>query len=593
MSAASLTFGVDQVFDFTEDSPVPASGYIIEASSADDGTTWGNPDAVITSIQSQLLDGSLGKITSFENRTAVVMIRLLAPNMDGLEQGEADLMAEVYRDGWNQLSWTPAGSNNPTVYDVVYGDLQFTFDDFNDALCKRQYTLTLTCLPRPRSATAVTVASLPVPPATVTTVTVDTCDSLTGWAGTPNTATLASGSVKESVAASENVTMSLKRTGSVSMSSTPYLIVSGGFDHGLSYTQLPSLVTFWIDGTQITPAHLDSSATSTTHIGYTAKFYHPAGFTTFEMRFVRNAPGWPTSAFTISVSDISRSNSFGATTPLQQARTLPVSGSARTQASLRVSTTDAALGAGTLVYTSTPQASGIQPPLRQYRVGGPDASSSSTAVSGSTNALATSQASADHWSITASALTPATYDLYAYVSVTSALTVTLSYQASGTATGTPTVTGSRTVTLKAGYQWIPVGSIELPPARVYPGSDDTVNLYLWASSTLLTIDDAYLFSSEGHLTIVDASAASLLLLNSASIDEPEATIWLGKAAGSTGGDPSVDTGVVYAGNRATAWEQHEFKPPTANVFVITPGTTKAQVSMTMFPRWGHHAGNVA
>ncbi|WP_017936066.1 hypothetical protein [Nocardioides sp. Iso805N] len=48
MSDASLTFGVDQVFDFTEDSPVPASGYRIQALT-DSSFTFGDPEAVIAS----------------------------------------------------------------------------------------------------------------------------------------------------------------------------------------------------------------------------------------------------------------------------------------------------------------------------------------------------------------------------------------------------------------------------------------------------------------------------------------------------------------------------------------------------------------
>lgn len=735
MANASLTFGVDQVFDLTDQSPIGASGYIIEASSSDDGTTWGNPDAVVTSIQSQLLDGSLGKITSFENRAAEIAVRLLAVDMDGLERGEAELMAEVYRDGWNQLVWTPAGSSNPTVYDVVYGDLQFTFDDLDELRCIRNYTLTLTCLPRPRSDAPVTVASLPVQPDDPAVTVINDGSSATGWATTgrkevrrnlcptPSMGTNASAQITGIVAGSPYTFMArfppTSSSGFLNVTPTGYLNVafqsaSGnviGGSHLLSAALSSSAVTTvsgkitaptgatrvvittsqsngatrilagvmvekansvgsyfdgntpgaaWIgkagssQSVTLTAATVAASggsvsagpvlgasadmtltaaidATTQNYVAVTgnvlfreggtpslANFTLTAGGVIYSPERATNDASGNFSAY-FNVGDSLASMDFAATgvgisggfttlkidqaftsdavpvigTTRQQARRLPVSGSARTQASLRVETTEAELGANTLVYSEEPQASGFQPPLRAYRIGGPAASTSADAVSGSTNALATSQASADHWGISASTIDPSTYSLYALVSAASATTVMLSWQANGTAAGTPTVTGSRTVKLAAGYQLVAIGDIELPTARAYPGSDDTVNLYLWASAAGLTIDDAFLFNSKGHLTTIDASDASLLLLNSASITEPEATIWIGKAINSEGGSTTADTGVVYAGNRAVAWEQHEFKPPYTNVYVITPGTTKAQVSMTYSPRWGHHAGPVA
>jgi hypothetical protein len=763
-----LTFGVDTIIDLCSDEPIGVDGYIFEASSAEDGADWGNPDAVITEIQSQLLDGSLGKITSFENRTATIPLRIYAINMDALADAEAVLMGEVYRDGWNQLVWTPPAASVSTVFDVVYADLQFKLDDLTEQRCIRNYTLTLTCLPRPRSADLVTVKSLPIIPPDPSQTVINDGSSTSGWSTTgkaevrrnlitnpsfeTGTAGWALGTGTQSwqlfptggVAGSSGDYMfspSAAQGATQSFVYGPYFPVVAGSKYAVQmmllgaqatkgflllflnaggqtigvaggdgitsgvytaptgavrarvepYIKPPagSWVSYWwnLDSVLVekaaavgsyfdgdfpasggttyrwlgqrgnspsvalqaaTPSVVDGAvtvkvfgasadlslaesvdATAETFIGVTGTVTYSEGstpsgtdfklvadgktypaaylqydssgaFTAYfhvsasvsSIKLVATAQGSP-GFTTLAISEVLTSDALPVLgSARQQYRHLDVYGSARTQASLRVETSDADLGAETLVFTAPPQSSGFQPPLRTHRVGGPTPTTSATAVSGATNALATSQAAADHWTISTAIIQPATYELYAYLSVASATTVTLSWQASGTAAGTPTVTGSRTMTLAAGWQFVSIGSIELPAARAYAGSSDDVQLYLWASAAGVTIDDAYLFDGDGHLDIIGTSGCSLLLLNSASIDEPEATAWVGKAAGSDGGDPDVDTDVVYAGNRAQAWEQLQFAPPSANVFMVTPGTTQAQMSMTYPPRWGHHAGQV-
>jgi hypothetical protein len=478
------------------------------------------------------------------------------------------------------------------VFDVVYADLQFKLDDLTEQRCIRNYTLTLTCLPRPRSADLVTVESLPIPPPDPTTVTVDDCSSTTGWSALDQDGHAVTPVVVDGVIqATENsdgfgqIGVSLVRPALVDMDGTPYLIISG--ESVMSNVSSTGSLSFQFDGVTIPPARMTNDDTS-----WTALFYRPAAFSNLVIGLTAKAASGGASV-TVGVDSIVRSNSSGVTADRQQSRTLPVYGSARAQASLRIETGDASLGSQTLVFTGPPQSSGFQPPLRVYRFTGPTVTADPDAVSGATNALATSEASADQWSISTAAIQPATYELYALLSVTSSITVTLAWSAFGaTGDGTPRITGSRIVTLQPGPQFVAIASLEMPTARRYVGSSGLVSLRLWASVDGVTIDDAYLFNGEGHLTVIDTTDCSLLLLNSASIDDPEATAWVGKAAGSSGGDPDVDTAVVYAGNRAQAWEQHQFAPPATNVFVVTPGTTQAQVSMTYYPRWGHHAAQV-
>lgn len=762
---SALSFGVDTTIDFSLTGEPIDSGatYWWEATSG--GIDFGNPDAIVTEIQSQLLDGSLGKVTSWENRTVTLQLRLWSSteSVSDLEDGEAALLAEVNRAGWNQLGWTPAiAGSATTVYDVVYSVLTFTLDEASERNCIRNYTLTLTCLPRPRSATAVTVPSLPAQSSTPATTTVNDGSSVTGWSTTgrvesrrnlivnpsfdygaagwtsgTGTSTMYTRSAPPSggpsgsylLFAGANPCYVNATAAPVTAGTTYYIglssgaswgaitgvlygfynsagaLIGSGTDHALSFgstwgsqsfsvtaptgasaliiyphanaggamdsvyistvnsyfdgdsancawvgtpgnspsvllstatvatsggmvsggktfgtsasltltkaidasTQtyiaatgtvafteggIPSGVAFTLtaDGTAHSPASMQYDSSSG---AYTAYFRVAAAVSAITL--TATGSGLSGGFTTLKVDNVFTSDSLPVIgTPRQQARRIAVYGSARTQASLRISTTDAALGARTLVFCSPSSTSGFQPALRQRRTAGPTTTADSTMASGSKNSLATSQGSADTWNIATTALDADTYDFYALLIVASATTVTLNWRATGAANSQiPVVTGSRTVTIPAGGDFVSIASLDLPTARTYAGSVDNITLQLWVTSGTVTIDDAYLFRSIGQLAIIDTTSCSLLLLNSASIDEPEATVWVGKAINSTGGSSTADTSVVFAGNRAFAWEQMQFPPPTVNVFVVTPGTTLMQVSGTYYPRWGHHAGSVA
>lgn len=173
-------------------------GYRIEASA--DGTNWGNPAAVVTAVQSRLQDGSLAIVDSYENREASIYVRITASTFDGLSRGEAALVAETRKRGYNTFTWTPSASlATPTVFDVVYGSMAHNFDDLMETQnLLRVFVLTLTCLPFPRLNREIVAAAIAAPPATPTTVVVDSGAATTGWAGSPSAPSVVSGAVRES-----------------------------------------------------------------------------------------------------------------------------------------------------------------------------------------------------------------------------------------------------------------------------------------------------------------------------------------------------------------------------------------------------------
>lgn len=158
-------------------------GYLIEALS--DDTTWGNPAAVVTEVLSQLQDGSLASVDSYDNREAIVRVRISGPDGAALAAGEAALVKAVAgTDGRGLLTWTPpADASPPAVFEVVYGHLNFEMDDEAETQTQgpeRMYLLTLVCKPFARSVDKIEVPGLPVNTGAAP-ITIDDGSSVTGW----------------------------------------------------------------------------------------------------------------------------------------------------------------------------------------------------------------------------------------------------------------------------------------------------------------------------------------------------------------------------------------------------------------------------
>lgn len=794
-------FGVDRPIPFSLTGRKPdgwAESWWWDASQ--NGIDFGNPDAVLATIQSQLTDGSIEVVSSWENRDESLSLRLWGDSLDDLAAGETALRAELSRAGWTQFAWTPDGGET-TVHDVVYGKLEFTLDATYEQALIRQFTLTLTCLPFPRSADEVAVTSLPAPAdgAAPTVTVVDDASTVEGWSTTslvevkrnlhPNgscqtgttygwypgansTGVWASsphnvgvtgggswvGMVQPVLTPAGNVLQSYvnalmmpakpelpysfqARTGVLAHSGGTYTggflarfyagssilaehevwwaagtamaggsgtwtapagttgvaifpfmqfnnvaatgITAWAFDHvqieqaaapsGYFDGSMPaagSTVYQYVGGAGMSPSVALQPASVALAGGHpsvttyeratithsaavdlsTQPFLRLTGKVTLDpstsispssssmasllsslsmqLSLVGGAPGvgfgpalldiQPDGTFTaywhlwFSIGadgwnlDVRSSAGFGSHMTLsitgiatadglpqigsamQGRRQLPVYGSARTQASLRIETADDTLGDATLVYTQPVTArAGFEYALRSYRSTGPATTSSASSVSGWTNPLATDEGSADTWRIDCGLLTPSPQVLYARLDVATAGTVTFNWSVTLASGDAPKATGTRTVALAAGAQFVPLGVID--PPRVGDGSTDSYVLKLWAS-TAETIEDGYLFDTTGNLSIIGTDSRSLMMLNSATLNEPQPTVWVGNSDGS--GDPANDTDVTYAAWRSLVWEQHQFAPGDVETFLVTPGTGNARLSLRYPPRWGHHAARI-
>jgi hypothetical protein len=165
-----------------------AEGYLFEVSA--DGTEWGNPEAVIASIQSQLQDGSLESHDRDDNRQASIQLRISAPGSSqpgraiALGQKALELACRWPSGQVRELRWTsPLAGAEVTVTEMTSATVGKAFDDewdLGEVLHKeRRFTLTIHARPFVRGDVPATIAAPSVIGSTTTTV--DSGSSTTGW----------------------------------------------------------------------------------------------------------------------------------------------------------------------------------------------------------------------------------------------------------------------------------------------------------------------------------------------------------------------------------------------------------------------------
>lgn len=586
-----LTWGA---LDFVSTTPT-ADGYLLEACA--DGTNFGNPKALIQTVRSLLTDGSLAVIENWDNREIAIRLRISAPSETAgpaLAAGEAALMAELRAESKSPLIWTPPATDGPAcVYDVVVAELErdngndWDFDESKRE--ERYYTLTLTCLPFARPEDTTVVAAVPLPPPTPTITSIDACASFTGWAASfTSLTTTSSGTVSGYVYGQGTrvktggvAVISLTRTGAVSMGATPYLRVEVSATRDGAPVS-PIAPTFSFDGGASVGADsvTAGSGPSTSYL-YVSP---PASFTTVAIRNDDNAsPGGAVLRF--RVHDLSRTDTLPATgTTRQQSRTATVSGSAPTQAAIRLfDSTPAALGSEILVHTS--RNTGWQPALRPYRTASATVTTDTTMVSGSRNTLA----SAMVFRIPANLLTEGTYSLMARLNVTTLGTVGWSAKmvssAGATTVGSSVVTsGSITVGVTSGYQVINLAALPLPVVKAE--ADQMVELTLTGTSNM-TVDEAWLFGlHDGVLTwLRDADSLTWIEIRSPELGAARPSIYGGTGAK---GANSIDVSWKAAGGSYGSFGAHRFDPGLMQIFTVTSTSLVSQSEIEFYPRYHSH-----
>ena len=578
-----------------------SSGYTIETFA---DNNWGNAKSIVTVIKSLLQDGAVAAVTGSENREASVPVRITAPTYDGLAQGEEDLMAEVNLTndrtrGGNTLTWLPPRADAvPTVFDVIVAELAFDFDDLNENRLQRDYTLTFTCLPFARSEALTVVPALPVPPTTPTTVVIDSCDVTTGWSSSTGAVSSSGGEVTTPLTASWPAPSSgnLIRTGAVTMGATPYLVVNWHDTEGL--TSLGG--NFEVAVVPVTgqpPVVLPLLAYEANTGGIFKMYYKPPA-SIADLRVTFSYSSLFLTGGTLRIAEVSRTDALpNAGTNRERLFTVPVGGSARTQASLTVyDAGGAALGSELLVYTR-PHTLAAPPPLvNKFWVAGSPRVANAVTVSGQYSEFTTNPIA---FHIPATLLEEGTYALYALMEATSPVSVLyaaeLKDQGDPVSTTVPSpvygpyVAGTTAVPAALGWHIREIAHLTLPPVRVDPTSRFLVELRLQAVGATANVDEVLLCNLDtGAVSWVDmtpdAEPIAAVHINTATLAHPRPEYQVSS-------DYDNLTVRRSADHRVNAWGVHEFKPGLMDVFTLvgTGGSLNAQAELSYSKRWHTHA----
>lgn len=575
--------------------------------------TFGDPEAVSRSLASQLLDGVVVKDGAFGNRTAVLRVRVEGPNSAVRQRGAKALA--LWAQSPTTLTWTPPdGIGATTVFRVVRASLLWEFDlplEVNEGA--QVYVLTMECTPFGFSAAAVRDAA-PVYGAG-SDQSVNTCDSLTGWTGEAGT----------SVATDAVV----KFEGSASIKMTPYSSTFEAVDGGArarivqvgraklsglalstpatrpyftfktytrdSYSVTPSLYVNGVPAARLAPIVANDSWT-------TWVFRTEVTATVTELRFeieqVGVFPGPPESpaipaTWFPRVDEIRRTGTPPTTIARQSLREVAVRGSARTQGSLAVEHETLGLG-DVLVYAHPALGSGYSPSLMPWVTPTAYVVNDSTSMSGK---KLSSFIVAGEFVFPVGSLPRGAYQLLGYgvlnevSSPASQIEVTVTTKINGVTVGSRTYRKAipEAQLSDTGRRFYP-GSVPiyLPDVDVPPGSIATVTLTyqpqtaagVYADGTL---DELFLLAMDDDTSLVCVSAGdhTRLWIDSATLERPTPSVWVGSQADRTD--------AFHAGALTRSFDVLRLQPPSTIVHVANSGGALPAISLTHVPAHLHLA----
>lgn len=560
-----------------------------------DGTTWGSVETVVSQIISALSDGDLVSETHVGNRELTLTVRISGTWGGDVTLGEKALSAVVGKPA--ELVWQPADLDEPpTVFDVLYSTMDFKWDDFEELIRTRTYTVTLTALPWGRSAEkVVTPAVTPGSPAAI-----DSGSATTNWTApygpTGATVTVVSGAVTATYnSALKNSRpyfpfygTTLRRTATINVTADKFV----GIDWKSSVGGYFFIST---EAGVMTEVRREPAPSS----GYTRSWFRASdsvgsiAYVDVELN-LNGKKGVGTQ--TLAVDQIVQANALPTTgTSRQVTRIIEPGGSVAAEGDVIVQ--HASAGLGRAIIHSHTAGNGYSPALSQWWSNGPTRVADATTVSGARNSLATTRTL---FNIPFSALPEGSAHLWARVRQT-----TGTAQMVGIAYGVGSDMGgyvpdaqefeTRFVIPDANiWTIVPIARVVLPPRTLGPAGSVRVAL-LRSTVHDLELDEAWLFAMDkGRLTVVDCGTGTpaigtshnRLVVSPPSLERPHGDILVGTAE---------DLSNVYTpADGLIACDQvgHRFDPDGGStVFTVTDGTTGAAVSFEHYARWRANAGS--
>lgn len=564
------------------------------------GLRRGKAVPVVQVVESLIQDGGLERVERFENRDQQVILAIDASDSRALAEYESTLFREVQKVR-NELRYTPPDGFAPAgVFDVLWADLTFadndTLWDLDEVLRgRRNYVLTLRCLPFARSVDPFTVTG--VTSTGTTTTTVNDASSTTGWTAlggtlgsTGSEVTVPVDSLNQTIV--DQPSLVLTPASPIDMAAFPFFVITwrvpsplGPFDNG------PYV---YADGSPLSRVATRYDSTADRYVStYSCPDASVAVLRIQSPRVSSYVGGTTTGTFrvdTVEKTDVAPM----ASTKRQKVTVCEVPGSARTPAALSVSHASSALG-NVLVYTCPELASGYVPALSTW------ATAAGSTVEGTISGQEFSVSSTDRFSVPARTLPSGEFELLVRARRTSGSTTVTTFTATcqvsvGGVEVDPAqsrVTVHSVGALAAGDgNYLSLGSFTLPPVDLPAGSAASILIAIDADEALTVYDEAWLFympdDGSAALSQVPCSTgtpaaggpSSRLWLQPASVDHPYPRALVGTQA-----DQSDARGVSGA---ASNWSEHNVPAGPNFAFVVTPGAEDAVTEWSGYARWHTH-----
>lgn len=536
---------------------------------------FGRPEESYSESRSPLDDGAHLTPLSADNRELHFRIEIesLTGTERGLSDGEAALLAATGRR--SELTRRSGLVDAvETIWDVEWSAADWQYDDLDEERqLIRVYGLTLTCYPWGRATEPVLIPAIgsggTTTPTTPTVTTVWDGTTTTGWSASPAPLTTAGATVSTSPATADGVA-ALIRTGTVSMSGTPWLSIRAG---GL-VTSVPHLI---LPGGNIKAPTISTG-------DYWHHWYLPSISSLSEIRLIagtlRGGVLW--------ASRITRQDVMPwADTGRQVMQAFTIHGTARTQGSIHIGHASQGLGM-TLVHCQADDGSGALPPLRRHRVTGGSAPATvgdSTAISGQRTVLTSGVG--ETFRVPASQVAPGLYMLVTRLWSDTAQTRTVTQATSTRHSGADVSIGyaQRQVTLAAGaWTWVDLHPATLPTNPLPTGSSAEVSIAVSVDGSV-GLDDLWLMNvSTGSVVRVDAGAFKHLWIDTPTLDNPRPAIWVGATADKTQAR-HVEMSKVHT------WDVTRWEPGRENVFTASSAEGPA-VDAAYWRRFRHNAAPI-
>lgn len=566
------------------DSVDHAAGFTTEVSA--DGTTWGNPQVVVSSLISELSSGDIVTQQHVGNREPVLYVRISADTHAGLIAGDTALSAVVGPPC--ELTWQNPDPAAPlTVIDVLHSRMDHSWDDMDSLRRRRTWIVTMSALPDVRSADLVITPAV----ATAASTVVNSGSATTGWTTGNGVVSVVSGAVVSTYSPAVDFGgfsgSDLILTGTIDTTVQKYIAVDWK-------SSLPGLHNLWFNSdpfSQSAEVRREPAPTAT----FTRSWYKVSAATLSlsSIKFVIVHP-LNTGSATLSIDQVIKAETLPANSTFRQlTRTVDPDGNVPAEGSILVQHSTAGLWQ-TMVY-SHPAIGGYSPALRPWRSSSDAVSANAFAVSGFFNSINGNCI----FHVPAEAVPEGEVHLWARLNkASSGGTVNVSW-AAVSAMGTTSVgdqqQGTTACNFPLGDTWylFPIARLTLPTTPIGPAG--FVGIAIQAAGANIVIDDAWLFAMDkGRLTVVDCgngaptvgAISNRLRIDAPSLEKPFGGILTGTATdwSDAYGPPATKVLCDQTG--------HRFDPAGSAVFVVAAGpTSEVSVSFEHYPRWRAEAGS--